>query len=653
MKIALIGNPNSGKTSLFNKLTGQNQKIGNWPGVTVEKKEGIIFNTDFTLVDLPGIYSLFPYSAEEQVSRDFLLNENPDLVINIIDSTSLERSLYLTTQLFDLGVDVILVLNMTDLLAKRGVILDEEKLSKNLKIHVVKTSAKTGEGIDKLIEVLKTKKTQTEKQKIEIYPQIIEKEINNVKNSMNLKNKFLALEIIQNCCVENNYSILRSKTVIEKFYKSDFEQVIANERYNFISKVRDDCLSYCNQKESITDKIDKIVLNKWLALPIFVFLMSFVYVFSVGIVGGVTSEFMKNLFSNFGCKVSEFLIMSGASVWAVSLVVDGIITGIGSVLSFVPQLLVIFICISILETTGYMSRISLMFDRLFRLFGLSGKSLVPFIVGTGCSVPAISSTKTIENNQEREMTVVLTPFVPCSAKLPIIALFIGYFFPNNTGLITAFIYFFAVIVIMLCALILKKICYKNQTTSFISELPEYKLPSIKYVTRDVFDKLKDFILRAGTVILFCSVVVWFLSSFNWKFQYCNDIQKSILAGIGNLFAWFFYPIVGEWNWAVSVSAIQGIIAKEQVVSSMSIIAGLSESTSVSSVFSAEIFSCFNNINSLAFVVFNLFSAPCVASIVSMKNELKSTKKMIFAIMFQILFAWSCACLINLVGSLFI
>lgn len=653
MKVALIGNPNCGKTSLFNKLTGSNQKIGNWPGVTIEKKEGRILNSDIEIVDLPGTYSLFPYTEEERVSRDYLLNGEVDVVVNVVDSTALERSLYLTTQLFELGVKVVLALNMTDLLRDKGMDLDEKNLSSKLGFPAIKVSAKTGLGLKELVGEITNQKTQKQAKYLEFYSLFIEKELKNIEKEANFGSRFLTIErLIDEKYNKENKSVERLKTLVEKIYGSDVVQVLTSQKYDFISETSKECFKQKNNKTSISDRLDKIFLNKWLSIPIFVLIMTLVYVLSVGVVGKITTDALGSSVSKLSESVEMFLAQKRASKWAISLVVNGLISGIGSVLLFVPQLVSIFLCVSILETTGYMSRISFVFDRLFRRFGLSGKSLIPFIVGTGCSVPAISLSKTIENSGERQMSVILTPFVPCSAKLPIISLFAGYFFPRFCGLVTALLYFLAIIVIIICALILKRFVFRDRVESFVLELPEYKKPSIKYTARDVFDKTKEFVSRAGTIIVFCSIIVWFLSSFNWKFQYTQNTNASILAWIGNLFAWFFYPIVGEWNWAISVSAIQGIIAKEQVVSSMSVIAGISDSGVGSQIFSSEVFCGIGAIGAFAFVVFNLFSAPCVASIGAMKTELKSTKKTIFAVLFQIGFAWVISSLIFCLGSLF-
>lgn len=649
MRVALIGNQNSGKTSLFNKLTGSNQKVGNWPGVTVQKKEGIIQGTDIEIIDLPGVYSLLPYTAEENISRGYLLAEKPDLVLNVIDSTSLERSLYLTTQLMDLGVRVVLALNMIDLLTKKNIKLDEEILSKELGLVAIKTSAKTGEGITELIKILKNHKTQNNAKIVEKYPKIIENELKIVKNTLKIDDNFKAIENVLG--VETNEKcgeVARTKSLLSKVYGENLEEVFANERYNFISKIRNKCLKISEKKETVSDKLDKIFLNKYFAIFIFVATISLMYFLSVGVVGKYTSGVISDGFQGVSNWLRIKLKRLGASDWSVSLLADGVVAGVGSVLSFLPQLIVIFFCISLLETTGYMSRISFIFDKIFRWFGLSGKSLVPFIVGTGCSVPAISSTKTIEKKQEKDMTIVLTPFIPCGAKLPIIAFFAGAFFPDSSGLVTASLYFFAIVLIMLSALLLKKVFYKNQRTSFISELPEYKAPNLKYIARDVTEKTKDFVVRAGTIILFCSCLVWFLTSFSWNLCFSSNIEDSIMAGIGKCFSWFFYPIIGEMNWAVSVSAIQGLIAKEQVVSSLTVISGVGGAGG--DVFASGILSCFNKASSYAFMVFNLFSAPCIAAIGAMKTELGSTKKTFFAIFFQIMIAWIVASLTFFVGT---
>lgn len=655
MKIALIGNQNSGKSTLFNSLTGLNQKIGNWPGVTVEKKSGLLKGTNFEVVDLPGIYSLSPYTKEEEVSRNYLLQENPDLIINILDSTNIERSLYLTTQLLELDCPLVIALNMCDLLEKKGLKINEAKLSSELGVPVFKISALKNSGIEPLINFVKKQNFKKVSQKI-FEPQIeqfISKNISNIKSN---NKRFVCVKLL-----ERDYKLpnLAGKTFdfepqiknIENKYGMDTEQIIANQRYNYIVKIKEKCVLKKQTKQSLTDKLDKIFLNRFLAIPIFVVIMGLVYFLSVGFVGANTINLINNGIDFLNEKTQLLLQNLGASPWAISLMCDGVISGVGAVLNFVPQLIMLFICISILETTGYMSRISFFFDKLFRYFGLSGKSLIPFIVGSGCSVPAIMTTRTIEDEHEKQATIMLTPFIPCSAKLPIITLFAGYFF-KNSWLVMISLYVFAIITIILCSIIIRKFFLKSTNTTYISELPEYKLPSFKYVANDVIEKTFSFIKRAGTTIFVCSIIVWFLLKFSWKFEFDVDVENSIMASIGNCFAWVFYPILGTNSWAATVSAIQGLVAKEQVVSSMGIIAHVTGTTGAE-IFGSGIFGFFTPVSAYAFIVFNLFSAPCLGAISAMRQELGSTKKTIVTVLFQIGVAWLISTIINVVGSLII
>ena len=655
MKIALVGNQNSGKTTLFNVLTGMNAKIGNWPGVTIEKKTGIIKGTSHEITDLPGIYSLSPYSVEEDVSRKFIFEEKPDIIINIVDSTSLERSLYLTTQLLELDCKIIIALNMTDILAKKGIEIDIEKLEQILGTSVIKISALKEIGIKELIQEIESKRAKTKQY---IYDAKLENAIKQVQNQLPKEERhkrFIAVKLLEEderFTSLNTYRIKKIITEISQNYDTDLEEIIASERYDFIEQVKKQTVIKHHIKENISDKLDKVFLNKWLAFPIFILIMFFVYYLSVGLVGSFTVDLIAELVENFGKSVSELFINIGASDWVRSLVVDGIIAGVGAVLGFVPQLIILFICISVLETTGYMSRIALLLDKLFRKIGLSGKSLIPFIVGSGCSVPGIMGTRIIENQDEREMTAILTPFIPCSAKLPIIALFSGYFFGEHSGLVSASLYFFAIAIIIFSAILMKKFIFKNTSNTYISELPEYKLPSIKYIAKDVWDKVLAFIKRAGSVILICSIVIWFLLSFSFKLEYGVDVENSILASIGKTISWAFYPMLGENNWGVAVSAIQGLVAKEQVISSMSVIAGFTEEAEQGSqIFEgASMFSFFTAASAYAFMVFNLFSAPCFGAIGAMKRELGSTKKVLKAVAFQIIFAWILATSVYQIGS---
>lgn len=608
MKVGLVGNQNSGKTTLFNCLTGMNAKIGNWPGVTIEKKLGTIKGTKHEITDLPGIYSLSPYSAEEEVSRNFVFNENPDVIINIVDATCLERSLFLTTQLLESNCKVIVALNMADKLEEKGLSIDEKKMEEMLGTKVIKISALKETGIEELIkEIDKPIKRKENK----VIPEYLSKDYD-----------------------------------IEKY------EEIVNQKYSFISRVVETCIKKKKRPEAISDRLDKIFLNRWLAFPIFIIIMFLIYYLSVGIVGNFTVDLVGDAVGSFGEWVGSLMENIGLSEWLNSLVVDGIISGVGAVLGFVPQLIILFLCIALLETTGYMSRISLLLDKVFRKLGLSGKSLIPFIVGSGCSVPGIMGTRIIENEDERKMTAILTPFIPCSAKLPIIALFAGYFFPNSSGIVSSSLYFFAIAVIIISALIMKKFVFKHTSSTYISELPEYKLPSAKYILKDVFDKVMAFIKRAGTIILLCSIIIWFLLSFSFKMEYGVDVEESILASIGNKISWVFKPMLGENSWEAAVSALQGLVAKEQVVSSMSVINGLAEDASEG----AEIFvrdgafGFFTASSAYAFMVFNLFSAPCFGAIGAMKRELGSTKKLLKAIAFQTSLAWVLATFIYQIGS---
>lgn len=629
MKIALVGNQNSGKTTLFNTLTGMNAKIGNWPGVTIEKKVGIIKNTDYELVDLPGIYSLSPYSIEEELSKKFILEEKPDVIINIIDSTSLERSLYLTTQLLELDCKIIVALNMVNILEKKGFIINEKELERSLQTKVLKISALKGTGIDRLIiEIGEPNK----KRNLSFY---------DVQTEQKIKQKELKLQI-------PNKRFIAIKQLEED---SEFEEIIATERYNFIENIKKNVIikNVSKSQENMSDKLDKIFLNKWLAFPIFVGIMFCVYYLSVGVVGRFTVDFISQAIQYLSQNVRGLLENLNVSEWLNSLIVDGIIAGVGSVLGFIPQLIILFTCISLLETTGYMSRIALLLDKIFRKIGLSGKSLIPFIIGSGCSVPGIMGTRIIENSNEREMTTILTPFIPCSAKLPVIAMFSGYFFDKYSGLVSASLYFLAITIIILSAMVMKKWIYKNNNSTYISELPEYKLPSAKYVFKDVFDKTISFIKRAGSVILMCSIIIWFLLSFSFKLEYGVNVENSILSWIGRAISWMFYPMLGVNSWGATVSAIQGLVAKEQVISSMTVIAGLSEEAS-GQIFKAGIFSFFTPASAYAFMAFNLFSAPCFGAIGALEKELGTFEKMLKVVIFQIVFAWSLAVLIYQVGT---
>lgn len=633
MKIGLIGNQNSGKTTLFNYLTGMNAKIGNWPGVTIEKKTGIIKGTKYEIIDLPGIYSLSPYTVEEQVSRKFIFEEKPDVIINIVDATSIERSLYLTTQLLELDCKIIIALNMVDKLEEKGLEIDIKKLEEKLGTKICRISALKEIGIQELVkEIGKNNNFR----KPAIFDNKLEQKINQKMlelNSNMLNQKFVSVKIIEK-------------------EDEEIEEKIATERYNFIETVVNQCVSRKKVNKNISEKLDKIFLNKWFAFPIFIIIMFLIYYLSVGVVGSATVDWIGEKIQIFKEWSANILNSYGISEYIISLTTDGIISGVGAVLGFIPQLAILFLSISILETTGYMSRIALLLDKMFRKIGLSGKSLIPFIIGSGCSVPGIMGTRIIENEDERKMLAILTPFIPCSAKLPIITLFAGYFFPISSGFIAISLYFLAIILIIVSAMFMKKFIFKNTSNTYISELPEYKLPSLKYVSKDVFDKIVSFIKRAGTIILICSVIIWFLLSFSFEMEYGIEIENSMLATIGSNISWIFKPILGTDSWGATVSAIQGLVAKEQVVSSMAVINGLAENVEEGTkIFNNNgIFGFFSQASAYAFIVFNLFSAPCIGAIGAMKRELGNMKTLLKAIVFQIGIAWILATSIYQVGS---
>lgn len=683
--IGLVGNQNSGKTTLFNFLTGMNQKVGNWPGVTIERKEGYIKGTDHILVDTPGVYSLSPYTDEEKVTRKFALEAKPDVIINIIDATSLERSLYLTTQLGELSTDIIIACNMSDILESNGITLDPKRLEKTLGHSVVLISAKKGDGVNELIDLIKSGQYLKNPHK-KIYQPIVQQEIDHLESDLNHEleeasnPKFAAVKLFERdpyFRALTNASTEEEIEKIEQFLGMDSEQIFADERYKFVTAAKEDCCIEKPRKTStLSDKIDTILLNKYLAIPIFILVLALVYFISISIVGGLTSDFIDALFNGsesivvlfsevpfqikgLGPLIGEAILEGDGHVWAADLVASGVINAFSSVLNFVPQLMALFICLSILDASGYMSRIAFFLDRIFKKFGLSGKSLIPFIVGSGCSVPGILSARTLEDDKERKMTIILTPFIPCSAKLPIIALLAGAIFPSQGWIVSLSLYFLAIIVILLSAIVMKKRVFKSSQAAFISELPRYRFPSFSYVGRETYDKTTSFIKRAGTVIVLFGVVVWVLSRFSWNWTYVGPetflgempgLENSMLASIGKGIAYLSIPMLGgQYSWGAAVSAIQGIIAKEQVVSSMAVLSGFTGSNIVSNPQSIFHFFASNSWGAYAFMTFNLFSIPCVAAVSAMKKELGNRKVFAGSIAFELVFSFVFASLIGTVG----
>lgn len=653
MKIALVGNPNSGKTTLFNELTGSSQHVGNWPGVTVEKKVGRLKkHKDTEIIDLPGIYSLSPYSLEEVITRDYITQEKPDAIINIVDASNLERNLYLTTQLIETGIPVIITLNMMDVVEKNKDHIHMDKLSKVFEAPVVGISAAYGKNINELIKTtLEIGKSHKKSEPMEIFDNDLEKAISEVEKllpeSTGNQSRYYAIKALEddkkaleNINIDNIEKVEEIRENIEEKEDDIIESVITNGRYEFIT----DNISriYHRGREatlSTSDKIDQIVTNKWLALPIFFVIMWFVYYVSISTVGDMTVGFVEGAVESLQEMASGALESAGAAEWTVSLVADGVIGGVGAIFTFVPQLMILFFFLSLLEDSGYLARVAFIMDRIFRRFGLSGKSFIPMLIGTGCSIPGIMASRTIENEKDRNMTIILTPFVPCGAKLPVFAMFIGMLFPTATW-IGPSVYIIAIAVIIISGILLKRTKrFAGDPAPFVMELPSYKLPRLKGVLIHMWEKAKSFIKKAGTVIFAATVVIWFLQSFDWSLNYLGDnIQDSMLASIGNSIRWIFIPLGFGDNWASSVASVTGLIAKEVVVSTFA---------TVGSVMPIR----FSQVTAFSFMIFTIFAAPCFAAIGAMKRELGSGKWLAFALAFQTGVAYFLAMFVNVVGHI--
>lgn len=635
MKIALVGNPNSGKTTLFNLLTNLKQKVGNWPGVTIEKKSGFYHkNNNIEIIDLPGVYSLKPSSIEEKITYNYIFNEDIDVIINIIDSTSLERNLFLTTQLLECDVKTIIALNMEDELKYQDIYIDTKYLSTLLGVDVVSISALLNHNIDYLMNVVQEANSNPN-YLLKRRPIIFSKEIEEAISLINQKNLYLKNQRFLNILLLENNNHIES-----------YQDQITKQRYQFIEKE----LSYFfiindNKHNKITSRIDKIVLNKYLAFPIFLLVIFLMYFISFSWLKDITVSKMEWLFNEvISQSVLAFLSSLSLPSWLISLVVDGIIVGVGMVLSFFPQIVILFMFITFLESTGYMARVAFIIDRLFKKIGLSGKSFIPLIVGTGCTVPAIMSARTIENKSERIITMILTPFIPCSAKLPVFALMISIFFPGNIWVAPS-MYLIGIIMVILGGLILKQFKFlKSSSEQFILELPPYRLPKLKDLLYEMWEKGKAFVIRAGTIIFLASVILWFLQNFSWRLIY--SVDNSILMSIGNFFRYLFIPL-GFGNYQSTIALITGSFAKETIISTYGILLG-------SENFSIVLPSLFDTKASVyAFLVFVLISSPCIASISTLKKELGSFKLLVFAILFQMSMAYLLALIINQTGNLLI
>ena len=682
IKIALAGNPNCGKTTLFNALTGSNQYVGNWPGVTVEKKEGKLKkNSDITVVDLPGIYSLSPYTPEEIVARKFLVEERPDVILNIVDGTNIERNLYLTTQLSELGIPVVIAINMMDIVIRNGDTIDLEILSKKFGCKAVEISALKGTGIEEAADIAieQAEHGRTIPQHRfsgEVEHAIAHIEEATVHSLPDEQQRWYAIKVferdprvIEKLGIHKDILAHIEEDIahVEEEMDDDAESIITNERYEYIERVLRTCYVKKNRGGlTVSDKIDRVLTNRYLALPIFALIMFLVYYLSVSTVGTWATDWANegvfgegwNLFGAFipGIPViaENFLTSINCAPWVQSLVIDGIIGGVGSVLGFVPQILVLFTFLSFLEACGYMSRIAFVMDKIFRKFGLSGKSFIPMLVGTGCSVPGIMASRTIEHERDRRMTIITTSFIPCSAKLPVIAMIAGALF-GGAMWVAPSAYFVGIVAVVLSGLILKKTkLFQGDSAPFVMELPAYHMPTFSNILRTTWERGWSFIKKAGTIILLSAMVLWFLQNFgfeNGSFGMIEDLNHSILATFGNVFAWIFSPL-GFGNWQSTVAAMTGLIAKENIVATFGVLLGSPEVTEsgeeIWAVLRSEIFT---PVSAYAFLAFNLLCAPCFAAMGAIRREMNSWKWTALAIGYQTVFAYSVALMINQFGQL--
>ena len=674
MKIALAGNPNSGKTTLFNVLTGSNQFVGNWPGVTVEKKEGKLKgHKGISVIDLPGIYSLSPYTPEEVITRKFLLEEQPDVILNIVDGTNLERNLYLTTQLLELGIPLVLAVNMGDVLAKSGDNIDYAKLGKALGCQVVAISALKGTGIKEMVdEVLAVGRENKLHSIMHKYSGSVEHTLAHIEEALlhDLplnQQRWYAIKIFeQDELVMQKFQafgaelehIKKDIAECEKEMDDDAESIIIAERYSFIEKVIKDCLRRTGKsKMSTSDKIDRIVTNRFLALPIFAAIMTVVYYISVTTVGTWVTDWTNDVL--FGeiipPAIESFLVAVGCAPLLQSLILDGIVAGVGAVLGFVPQILVLFIFLAFLESCGYMARIAFIMDRIFRRFGLSGKSFIPMLIGTGCGIPGIMASRTIENTRDRRMTIMTTTFIPCGAKLPFIALMAGAVF-GGAWWVAPSAYFMGIAAIICSGIILKKTkMFAGEVAPFVMELPAYHWPTVGNVLRSMWERGWSFIKKAGTIILLSTIVIWFLSGFGFTdqgFGVTDDINQSLLAAVGSAFAVIFAPL-GWGSWEYSVATIGGLVAKENIVATLGIIFGFAEvaedGVEIWGLLGAQL----TVVSGYSFLIFNLLCAPCFAAMGAIRREMNNGKWTAFAIGYQCAFAYFVAFTINQLGNLFL
>ncbi|WP_368191869.1 ferrous iron transport protein B [Blautia sp. 1033sp1_1033st1_G9_1033SCRN_220408] len=673
IKIALAGNPNCGKTTLFNALTGSNQFVGNWPGVTVEKKEGRLKgHKDVIIMDLPGIYSLSPYTLEEVVARNYLINERPDAIINIVDGTNLERNLYLSTQIMELGIPVVMAVNMMDLVQKTGNKIYIDKLSKKLGCEVVEISALKGTGISKAAErAIAAAQKKSSVTPVHEFAQEVEDVIKTVETKLTgivaeEQKRFFAIKLLEkdSKITEQMKSVpdvsIEVKALEDKF-DDDTESIITNERYVYISSIIGQCYSKSAKGKKLTtsDKIDRIVTNRWLALPIFAVVMFIVYYVSVTTVGTIVTDWTNDVL--FGeiipPAIESALEAVHCAAWLQGLILDGIVAGVGAVLGFVPQMLVLFFFLAFLESCGYMARVAFIMDRIFRKFGLSGKSFIPMLIASGCGVPGVMASRTIENDRDRKMTIMTTTFVPCGAKLPIIAMIAGAFF-GNSGWVATSSYFVGIAAIICSGIILKKTkMFAGDPAPFVMELPAYHWPTAGNILRSMWERGWSFIKKAGTIILLSTIVLWFLMGFGWEggsFGMVEELNNSILAKIGSAIAWIFGPLgwtkAGE-GWKMAVAAVTGLIAKENVVATFGMLFGFAEVAEDGAEIWGNLAQVMTPIAAYGFLVFNLLCAPCFAAMGAIKREMNNKKWFWFAIGYQCGLAYIVSLCIYQIGTL--
>ena len=672
IKIALAGNPNCGKTTLFNALTGSNQFVGNWPGVTVEKKEGKLKgHKDVTIMDLPGIYSLSPYTLEEVVARNYLINERPDAILNIVDGTNIERNLYLSTQIMELGIPVIMAVNMMDIVEKNGDKIHIDKLAKKLGCEVVTISALKGTGIkeaaDKAVQIAQKKGAAVPVHEfdkdVEAVIRTVESKLGN--DIVNEQKRFFAIKLLEkdDKITEQMKSVPDVSAEIKQLedkFDDDTESIITNERYVYISSIIGDCITK-NKKNAMTtsDKIDRIVTNRWLALPIFAVVMWIVYYVSVSTVGTIVTDWTNDvLFGEIIPPAIENLLHAiHCADWLQGLILDGIVAGVGAVLGFVPQMLVLFLFLAFLESCGYMARVAFIMDRIFRKFGLSGKSFIPMLIGSGCGVPGIMASRTIENDRDRKMTIMTTTFVPCGAKLPIIALIAGALF-NGASWVAPSAYFVGIAAIICSGIILKKTkLFAGDPAPFVMELPAYHWPTVSNVLRSMWERGWSFIKKAGTIILMSTIVLWFLMNFGWVdgsfgMLEAEQLNDSILASIGSVIAPLFAPL-GWGDWKMAVAAVTGLIAKENVVGTFGVLFGFGEVAEDGQEIWGQLAGSLSTVAAYSFLVFNLLCAPCFAAMGAIKREMNNAKWFWTAIGYQTLLAYVVSLCIYQIGNLFL